>query len=177
MNSEFDEGALILQEKIPVKEHETYGGLAVKLSGRMALVALNMAEMLQYASTIPSSEQDENLARYFEKPETYDTLIQWKRMPAEKIVSLINACNPWNQGADSFLNQRPIKIVSARIKQHEQTQEEPGKIIQLAEDDPMHVACLNGEVLEVSILNNEYGIFPGHFLIHQQIRVGQAFES
>lgn len=101
MNSNFDEGNIIFNDPININETETYGSLTVKLSNRIAQVALNMANMLQYANSIPSVVQDEDLAYYYEKPTLSDTYINWKRMDANEIVALIHACNPWNGGADT----------------------------------------------------------------------------
>lgn len=157
MNKEFDEGALILKEQVPVKTNDTYGTLAVKLSERTASVASNLAHMLQFASVIPREEQDSNEARYFENPEFEDTFIQWNRMPAELIVSLINACNPWNQGADAVLNGQPVKLLTASVydEKHESAS---GTILELTEDSGMKVACMNNQVIHVGILSSDFGI-------------------
>jgi methionyl-tRNA formyltransferase len=157
MDAEFDEGAIILEEKIAIRNNETYGGLAIKLSERIALVALNVAEMLQYASSIPSNDQDENQARYFEKPEFSDTLIQWSRMPADEIISLINACNPWNQGADALLMGKNIKLLTATLSTEIHT-DIPGKILGLTDGRELSVSCLNGQIIHISIVSSDYGI-------------------
>jgi len=174
MNQEFDEGALILEEKIPIRQDETYGGLAVKLSERTALTALNVAEMLQYGSRVPSSDQDENQARYFEKPEFADTLIQWRRMPADEIISLINACNPWNQGADAILMGKNIKLPTATLSS-ETHNEMPGKILELTLQGELAVSCLNGQVIHIPIISSDYGILPaGRFASIKNI-IGHSF--
>ena len=174
MNSEFDEGAVILEEKVPVRSNETYGGLAVKLSERIALVALNVAEMLQYGSSIPSSEQDENQARYFEKPEFSDTLIQWSRMPAEEIISLINACNPWNQGADTLLMGKNIKLLTASLSSETHT-EIPGKILTMTPREELAVSCLNGQVIYVHVISSDYGILTARQFVSLKNIIGCTF--
>jgi methionyl-tRNA formyltransferase len=113
--------------------------------------------MLQFASIIPREEQDQNEARYFEKPVFEDTFIQWNRMSADLIVSLINACNPWNQGADALLNGQSIKLLTASM--FEETHESvPGTILELTEDAGMKVACMNNQVIHVGILSSDFGI-------------------
>ena len=163
MNEEFDDGAIILKEKLPISQNETYGELALKLSERTAMVALNMANMLQFASTIPSTEQDENQARYFEKPESSDTLIQWDRMPADEIIALINACNPWNKGADAVLIGQHVKLLAA-TSSDEKHSDNTGKILHQTDKGALAVSCMNGEVIHVQIIAGEFGILTAdHF--------------
>jgi methionyl-tRNA formyltransferase len=157
MNKKFDEGAIIFEEKIPIRNNETYGGLAVKLSERNALVTLNVSEMLQFGSSVPSSRQDESQARYFEKPELSDTLIQWNRMPADEIISLINACNPWNQGADTLLRGKNIKLLIASLSSETHT-DSPGKILALTPQEELAISCLNGQVICVPVISSDYGV-------------------
>lgn len=176
MNPEFDEGAIILKEKLAVSPNETYGELAIKLSERTAMVALNVAHMLQFGTQIPRTEQDENQARYFEKPEVTDTFIQWKRMPADEIISLINACNPWNQGADTLLQGRNIKILSASLSegQHADT---PGKVLELTQEGEMAVSCLDGQIINVQIIAGDFGIQTVERFAAKKPVVGLLFNS
>jgi methionyl-tRNA formyltransferase len=176
MNSEFDEGAIILKEKLVISPNETYGELAIKLSERTAMVALNVAHMLQFGTQIPRTEQDENQARYFEKPEVTDTLIQWKRMSADEIISLINACNPWNQGADTILQGRNIKILSASLSE-DQHSDSPGKLLKLTQEREIAVACLDGEIINVQIFSGDFGIQTAERFAAKKPVTGLLFNS
>lgn len=157
MNGEFDEGAIILKEKLPIQTNETYGELALKLSARTAMVVLNMANMLQFASTIPSTGQNEGQARYFEKPERSDTFIQWDRMPADEIIALINACNPWNQGADAILAGQHVKLLTASLSQEKHVNP-TGKILHQTDQGSIAISCMHGEVIHVQIIAGDFGI-------------------
>lgn len=157
MNKEFDEGAIILKENLPISQNETYGELATKLSERTAMVALNMANMLQFASIVPHTEQDENQARYFEKPETEDTFIQWNRMSADEIIALINACNPWNQGADAIILGKTVKILAATLSD-EQHSVVPGKVLQPTQAGAIAISCIDQKVIHVQIVAGDFGI-------------------
>ncbi|WP_343605460.1 formyltransferase family protein [Fluviicola sp.] len=176
MNPEFDEGAVILKEKLAISPNETYGELAIKLSERTAMVALNMAHMLQFGSQIPRTAQDENQARYFEKPEVADTFIQWKRMPADEIISLINACNPWNQGADTLLQGRNIKILSASLSENQHT-DIPGKVLNVTPDGEIAVSCLDGQIIHVQILAGDFGIQTAERFAAKKPVLGLLFNS
>lgn len=155
MNSAFDEGNIIFNDPVTIEAGDTYGKLTVKLSNHVARVALNMANMLQFASSIPNHPQDDSLAYYYEKPELSDTYIKWNRMEAEEIVALINACNPWNGGADATLQGEQVKIITASILD-EPHDNQPGTIVSLGEK--IHIACRDDQQLAVEILSTDYGI-------------------
>lgn len=174
MNEDFDEGAVILQEMIAISPEDTYGTLAEKLSERTAMVALNVAQMLQFGSSVPRTEQDDNAARYFEKPEVEDTLIQWHRMPAEEIVSLIHACNPWNQGADTLLMGRNVKLLDAELS--EKTHEGyPGKILELTENGSLAISCLEGKIIEIQVVAGDFGILQARRFAGLKNIIGLSF--
>jgi len=173
MNEAFDEGALILQEKVAITTNETYGGLALKLSDRTAMVALNMAQMLQFGNSIPRTEQESGFARYFEKPEPMDTFIQWKRMPAHEILALINACNPWNQGADSVFMGTQVKLIVAALSEENHT-EVPGTIVK-ATDQFISVACSDGNCIDVHVIGGDQGIITARQFNAIRSTVGNRF--
>lgn len=155
MNSKFDEGNIIFNDPIAIQEDDTYGKLTVKLSDRMAQVALNMANMLQFASKIPSQPQDESLSYYYEKPQLADTYINWKRMTASEIISLINACNPWNTGADATLQGEQVKIIVASLLD-EPHNNQPGTIVSVT--DTINIACEDNRQIAIEILSTDQGI-------------------
>jgi methionyl-tRNA formyltransferase len=155
MNTKFDEGNIIFNDPIPIQEGDTYGKLTVKLSQRMAHVTLNMANMLQFAKSIPNQPQDESLSYYFEKPELSDTYINWKRMDKDEIIALINACNPWNIGADATLLGEQVKIIVASSLQ-EPHESQPGTIVSLT--NTINVACKDNEQIAIEILSTDQGI-------------------
>ncbi|MGM8363767.1 methionyl-tRNA formyltransferase [Flavobacterium sp. ARAG 55.4] len=155
MSSKFDEGNIIFNDPVVIEEGDTYGKLAVKLSQRMAQVALNMANMLQFANSIPNQPQDDKLACYYEKPELSDTYVNWKRMSAEEIIALINSCNPWNTGADASLFGEQLKIISAQVL-NETHQCQPGTLVSITET--LNVACGDNKQIAVKILSCDEGI-------------------
>jgi methionyl-tRNA formyltransferase len=177
MEAEFDEGPVVFSEPIPIDEHETFGSLAVKIADRTSLAVQNTAQMLLFGNNLPAMTQNEEEAAYFPVPEPEDTLISWPYMEAKEIVALVNACNPWNNGADTFLRDRPIKLLSVSLNAQQTTSAEPGTILHIAPDQPVRVACINGEVLDIHIIHNEYGVLPSHFLARQHIQQGHLFKQ
>ncbi|MGV7108076.1 methionyl-tRNA formyltransferase [Flavobacterium sp. U410] len=158
MNSNFDEGNIIFNDPININETETYGSLTVKLSNRIAQVALNMANMLQYANSIPSVVQDEDLAYYYEKPTLSDTYINWKRMDANEIVALIHACNPWNGGADTTFLGQPAKLIDAKIINKPHHNSFSGTIVEIVDGNEIHIATSDNQLIGITIIQTEEGI-------------------
>jgi methionyl-tRNA formyltransferase len=155
MNSKFDEGPVLFNDPVTINPGDTYGKLTVRLSDRIAQVALNMANMVQFASKIPSQPQDETLSYYYEKPTLSDTYINWKRMSGNEIIALINACNPWNTGADATLLGEQIKIISASLL-HSKHNNQPGTIVSMT--DTLNIACNDDQQIAIEILSTEQGI-------------------
>jgi methionyl-tRNA formyltransferase len=161
MNSKFDEGPIIFNDTVVINPGDTYGKLTVRLSERMAQVALNVANMIQFASKIPSQPQNETLSYYYEKPTLADTYINWKRMTGSEIIALINACNPWNTGADATLLGEQIKIISASLL-HSKHNNQPGTIVSMT--DTLNIACEDNQQIAIEILSTDQGIMTAqHF--------------
>ncbi|MBZ4043293.1 methionyl-tRNA formyltransferase [Flavobacterium hibisci] len=159
MNSKFDEGNIIFNDPIAIEEADTYGKLTIRLSERLAQVTLNMANMLQFASSIPNQPQDETLAYYYEKPELSDTYINWKQMSADEIIALINACNPWNTGADATLLGEQVKIIMASILD-ESHNNLPGTIVTIT--DTINIACEDNKQIAITMLSTDEGIMTAN---------------
>ncbi|MGX7668971.1 methionyl-tRNA formyltransferase [Flavobacterium pedocola] len=158
MNTEFDKGNIIFTENIAIDKNETYGSLAIKLSNRMTQVVLNTANMLDFASTIPNTPQDNSLGYYFEKPQLSDTYINWRKMSASEIVSLVNACNPWNTGADIGFNGEQAKIVIAKVLDTPHNNTRPGTILSTTENGNINVACCDNSQISIEVLKTDLGI-------------------
>lgn len=156
MDEEFDEGPLIITEHIPIDNTDTYGSLAVTLSERTAQIAVNVAQMLDFASVIPSTQQQPG-GHYFEKPEQEDTFIKWNRMPANEVLNLIRACNPWNQGADTILFGESVKLISASLSTATHN-EIPGTILGYSEENGLLISCIGNQVIGVRIISSDRGI-------------------
>ncbi len=173
MNEQFDEGAIILREPISIVNGETHGSLALKLADRTSIAVRNIAEMLHYGTTVPIMEQSSINARYYPKPELLDTTINWDQMHGKEIEALINACNPWNKGADTHLNNQPVKIAVAEAINlfH---REEPGTILRLDETGVLYVACVEQQQLLIKVLVTENGILTASFF-NQISKIGQKF--
>ena len=175
MSSTFDQGNIIFNDIVQIESKENYGKLAVKLSDRMAHVVLNMANMVQFASKIPNKPQEESEAYYFERPDFTDTYINWRRMGAEEITSLINACNPWNIGADATFQGEQIKIIAASVVDKPHNSKTPGMIISIDKDNSLNVACSDDKQIAIEIMSTDEGIITPKQLNLQRYSIGTCF--
>lgn len=156
MNEHFDKGDMLFTESVPVMAEDTFGSLATRLSDRCALAALNTSQMLEFSTSLISSPQDENEARYYAYPGLTDTIIRWDYMCADEIDALVRACNPWNQGADTTLMGKPVKILATSYAD-EAHQAAPGTILEITHSH-LKAACIDNQVLYIYILSDETGI-------------------
>jgi methionyl-tRNA formyltransferase len=79
-------------------------------------------------------------------------------MNGSEIIALINACNPWNTGADATLLGEQIKIISATLtnKAHHNSQE--GTILLASTEGGLKVACSENQIIEIHLLSTDEGI-------------------
>ncbi len=169
MVADTDEGPVVFQEMVQIDKNETFGSLAIKLRERTSLAVQNLVQMIEFGTNIPLIEQDETLAEYFPMPETEETRIIWENMNAEEIVSLINACNPWNFGADVMYHQ-PFKIVSATAEfdSHGAT---AGTILSM-DTHSVRIACVDDSLINTHIIKLESGVFQAGELARLSIKTG-----
>ena len=176
MDADFDTGPVILKEPISIGEDETFGSLSYKMAERTGQSALNMAQMIEFGSTIPSHPQEETDAQYYPKPQGRDLLIRWELMQAAEIVALVQACNPWSGGADTFINGRNLKILVAKTGTHNH-EVQPGTILALDATNGLQVAGIEQSYVSLEIISSELGISAGYRLKELGVVVGHRFLS
>ena len=174
MDECFDSGEIIFQDKVIINQNETYGSLAVKLSKQTANSALNLANMLAFASKIPTTIQDEDEANFYEKPSNFDTFIKWKQMSAQEIEALVNACNPWNIGADTVYMGNQVKLIKITCNNlpHNAI---PGTILKINEDATFNIACAENDQITVKLLKVDEGIIEAQDFIKSKEIINTAF--
>lgn len=177
MTNEIDKGPLYLIHKIPLSPADTYSSHLLNLSFAGVTVAEKMVQLLQQAVE-PSIEQDESRAAYYARPALADVLIDWSRSAAD-IIALINACNSWNKGAGAYLNNYPIKIISASVAAEftVPTQVKPGTIIFSDGNKGCVVRCGSGESINLDILYCNDSFITGAQFARLGITQGMAFDT
>ncbi|MEO7308794.1 MAG: formyltransferase family protein [Chitinophagaceae bacterium] len=113
VDDNFDTGSLVLSDKIRLSATYTHGTLTTKLGELATMLSGILIKMAGFGIAIPSRLQDNDKAVYYRRQGTGDISINWNTMDAETIIALINACNPWNKGAVTKLNEKIIRILLA----------------------------------------------------------------
>src|SRR5882757_3740068 len=103
-----DTGPVVIKEMLRTDAADTYGILNNKLAELAAKLAGVLIKMASFDIAIPSKPQDETKARYFTRQKSKEITINWETMDADTIIALINACNPWNKGAVTSINNKII---------------------------------------------------------------------
>lgn len=171
-----DTGAVILQEKFEIEPDDTYGILQSKLAFLAAKLAANLLKILSYGTVLPAVAQDETKAAYYEMPSAKDLTIYWNEMEAEKIVRLVNACNPWNKGAGAVINNWVIGITEVEIiGDVENTVAAAGSIIACNKTEGLIVKTCDNKKLKVNIIYIQEGFFSGSRLAGFGIKAGDTF--
>lgn len=173
MDEQFDAGPLYHVEKVPLNSKDTYG----TYSTRLAIANAHMLEKIFPAlisGGISGKEQDVNDASYYHKPGLSDVCIKWEEQSAEDILALVNACNPWNKGAQTIINNTPVKIIEVWLSNATHNNKE-GTIIKV-DDEGIHIAVLNKKVLIAKIIAVNEGIFSAQIYAEiYNIREGLMF--
>lgn len=176
VDASFDRGPVVLKEKINIHPTDSYGTLTSKLSVVAAQMMLVLLKMIHLQIPIPNKAQDEKLATYFKRQTAADVTIDWEVMPADGIVALVNACNPWNKGAVAQINHKIVRIcIAEKYASGITTDVLPGTIIK-TDSHQLIVATINNEALAIHFLHIEEGFLKAAQLLQQGIKVGQQFQ-
>jgi methionyl-tRNA formyltransferase len=171
-----DTGPLVISEMLKMDPSDTYGLLTTKLSKLAAKLTGTLTKLLSLDLAIASKRQDETKARYFKRQEAVDIVINWQTMDVDSIIALINACNPWNKGAVTKINNQVVRfLVAEKLPSHSFIQKEPGYLLAI-EEKGITVSTMHETAILVSILFAEEGFLPAHCLSRLGIEPGNMFE-
>jgi methionyl-tRNA formyltransferase len=172
-----DTGEIVMQEKTAIGDTDTYGVLQSKLGHLAAKPASNLLKILSFGSFVPSSPQDESKANYYEMPGVKDLTIDWEKMEAWQIVRLINACNPWNKGAGTFIKDWFIGITEAEIAgEATESEEQAGTILVCDKTQGLLVKTMDGKKLKINIIYLQEGFYSGYRITEFSVTPGMTFK-
>jgi len=171
VDSDYDTGPVVISEQIKLEPDDTHGILNEKLSYTAAKLTGTLLKLLSFDLAIPSRPQDEAKARYYQKQGNTDVSINWQVMDAATIIALINACNPWNKGAITKLNNKIIRLLEATFIEGPGIPVVPGTITAIDEKG-LTVAALNNQSVCIQIIYidegfllanrlKQFGVLPG----------------
>ncbi len=171
-----DTGEIIMQEKVPVLETDTYGILQSKIAYAASKPAATLLKILSFGSIIPSYKQDETKAVYYEMPNAKDLTINWQEMSAVQIRRIVNACNPWNKGAGALINDWVIGITEVEIAgENLDGQMKAGQILECNKDQGLLIKTMDNKIIKITIAYISEGFFSGYLLQNFGISKGMIF--
>jgi methionyl-tRNA formyltransferase len=176
VDEKFDTGPVVMGEMLRIDSWDTHGTLTSKLADLAAKLTGTLVKMVSLDIAIPSKPQDVKKARYFKRQQAADITINWQTMDADSVISMVKACNPWNKGAVTKMNNRVIRLLDAeKLPANPTLQKEPGFILGL-EENGMIVSTINGGKILVKIVYVEEGFLPANHLAHLGVVAGNRFE-
>lgn len=175
LDTGIDTGPVIMQEKIPIAQYDTYGTLQTKLAYLAAKLAVNFLKIISYGTITPSNPQDNSRAAYYKMPGAKELTISWKEMSSEKIIRTINACNPWNKGAGTSINNWFIGITEAEDAGISSEDKQPGTILFCDKTNGLVVQTTDNKKIIIRIIYTNEGFFSGWKLSDFGIKAGMMF--
>lgn len=177
MDSSFDGGPILYQERVQLFSEESFGAL----NSRLSLLAVSVIEKaLEKFSNKGNDlfEQDEISSFSFPAVKRDDLLIDWENQTAAEIMNLVNACNPVFGGAITFLNGQELAIVEVSPAiLNDVSDFEPGTIVHADGSYGLFVACKYNSFLRINIVQTAEGMLSGYKLIALGLKVGARFKT
>jgi methionyl-tRNA formyltransferase len=172
-----DAGAIVIQEMIPISADDTYGILTGKLAQLAEKLVNVLLKIIGYGFNVPAKPQDESKARYFKRQGAKDIIIDWELMDADSIIALINACNPWNKGAVTKINNKIIRLLEAEKTEYSDAIPQQAGTIFAITDEGMTIATCDNQLIKVDIIFMDEGILNSSRLIQFGLTAGNQFEK
>ncbi|SIQ98595.1 methionyl-tRNA formyltransferase [Halanaerobium kushneri] len=174
MDEGWDEGDIIYQQQVQIKDNETVGELHDKLAEQGAdLLVKTLKDIV--AGKAPRIPQNDPEATFAYKIDKSLGRINWKQS-AEDIHNLIRGVNPW-PGAYTELNGDRIKIWKSSVSEHKDSNFMPGTIIRANQSDGILVQTADGVLsLEKLQLPGGKRLDVDDFLNGHQLEENNKFE-
>ncbi len=177
LDDTFDTGPVVIKEMLKIEPADTYGILNNKLAELAAKLCGIIIRMAGFDIALPSKPQDIAKAKYFKRQSAKDIVIQWEIMDAAAIIALINACNPWNKGAITSINNKIIRLLEAeRLPGNDAAQAAPGTILSI-DENCITVAVINGEKMRIDYVYMDEGFLKAGKLSYLGVTAGHRFAA
>ncbi len=172
-----DTGPVVIKEMLRTDAADTYGILNNKLAELAAKLSGILMKMAALDIPIPSKPQEGLNARYFKKQTSKEIVIDWETMDADSIVALIHACNPWNKGAVTSVNNKIIRLLDAE-KTGPISREKilPGTVTAV-DAESLTVAAINDENIRIGYIYIDEGFMKAGKLSNLGVHPGSRFMS
>ena len=174
---DWDTGAILLEQQLPIIPGETYGMVYTKLSLQLGNLIPKIIEKV--GDTTLYKMQTITEAVYNKKPNADTTTINWEEQTAVEIEQLVNACNPKYGGATTYYEGGIVKIIEVDLVNEQQliVGKTAGEIIHAHPNEGLFVYCNQGQLLRINVMSSDAGILSGKKYVNLGIRTGQFFTT
>lgn len=145
-----DTGDILLQKKLEIGENETAGELFDRLASLGGETLIETLRLLEKGELKPK-KQEESQATHFPMLDKKTAFIDFTKSAME-ICNFVRGVNPWPV-AWTVCGEDVIKVYSAHISD-EKTGKSSGSIISADSKTGIKVACGNGEVIVLDIIQS-----------------------
>lgn len=179
MDDEFDHGAVVASQSVPIGPDDTYGLHLVRLT----FAAVNVVEALfgslvAYGADLPTLPQDERRAGFQPRPTLDDLVIRWDEQSGDRIRGLVKAGNPWNHGAFASVRGINLRVTDVTLEEGGGDRSQPaGTILTADATRGVVVNCRDGSALQLDVVSMDEGILPGRMLARLGIQAGERFRA
>lgn len=178
VDEHIDTGPVVMQQKIPIDDRDTFGMQLQKLGMLGAAMVQPLLGLCQFSPVLPAVPQDESKARYFKRPVAADLMVNWNTMSSQQVIRLINACNPWNKGAGAMIGQMGLCLTHAEpVTEMAEMEALPGTIITLDVTNGLKIYCFDNKLVKINVISTTEGFFGGSSLLNFGINQGDRFLS
>ncbi|MES2265636.1 MAG: formyltransferase family protein [Bacteroidota bacterium] len=174
LTGKFDSGPVAWQQNIKNEEYYTYNYIN-QVFGQLQVQGVSqILNNLNSRQTLHYNIQAEIQARYYNKPQLADVMVNWDTMGTKEIIDLIKACTSWNNGASTLINGHEIKILDAEPASSE-ANNKPGTIT--IANNKFNVACINNQGLSINFFYINNTCIPARHAGFYGLKTGQKFIS
>ncbi len=169
LNEHFDEGDIVLQEKVVISLNDTCGSVISKQEDVACHLLENILELLSQGKELPRHQQPLGDFPKAPKLALKDYFIHWD-WDSKKITDRIRALNPYT-GAYAQYKNSVLAIYEARATGYESA-DEPGVIVALSQEGPLVKSGNGAVILKILAVGKKYLLSGNDFIEYEKVNVG-----
>lgn len=178
MNEKFDDGPILSQLPVPILPGENEGLFSARLSHLSVSMIKELLDNGFNSLIDPIYHPKKGGSSYFCRPAEKDISINWESQTAMEIENLVNACNPYCNGALTYFRGQPVRILEVNPTDPAgAAPAQPGTIIHADQQYGLFVLCADTNILRINIIRLTEGVFTGSKLSAIGVKAGDKFED
>jgi methionyl-tRNA formyltransferase len=173
MNAEIDAGPIVWQKEMTIIPGENYSMHCMRI-GYEAVEELKFLIDHMNRDAIEENIQPEHQGLYYQKPNSEQLKIDWKKQSAPEIEYLVNACNLKYGGASTFLRNKELRILEVSPVDMPPIPEQlPGTVVHADALYGLVIACREQKFLKINVVHMQEGYLSGAKLFSMGVGIGE----